>query len=99
MAHSSTLRLAVLAVLTLLAGLLLPGKTFVQAVIQSGQQVVINELMWMGSNISTADEWIELANNSSEEISLNGWSLNYLKSGEEAVMIGFEDVSIQPDGF
>ena len=99
MSHSSALRLAVLAVLTLLAGLLLPGKTFVQAVIQSEQQVVINELMWMGSDTSTADEWIELANNSSGEVSLNGWSLNYLKSGEEAVMIGFEDFSIQPDGF
>jgi len=24
--------------------------------------VMINELMWMGSSVSTADEWIELKN-------------------------------------
>jgi DNA/RNA endonuclease YhcR with UshA esterase domain len=35
--------------------------------------VIINEIMWMGSSVSTADEWIELKNNTEEEIDLSGW--------------------------
>lgn len=38
--------------------------------------VVINEIAWMGTETSTADEWIELYNNNSEkEIILDGWKL------------------------
>jgi len=39
-------------------------------------QVVINEVAWMGTKASSSDEWIELYNDSSQEISLEGWSLN-----------------------
>src|SRR5687767_4135838 len=38
-------------------------------------EVVINEVMWMGSNLNTTDEWIELHNSTSSPISLTGWSL------------------------
>ena len=37
--------------------------------------VVINELAWMGTNISANDEWIELYNNIESPINLNGWQL------------------------
>jgi len=39
-------------------------------------QVIINEVAWMGTKASSADEWIELYNNSNEPVSLEGWSLN-----------------------
>ncbi len=37
--------------------------------------VVINEIAWMGTKANTADEWIELYNNSSSTIDLNNWTL------------------------
>ncbi len=38
--------------------------------------VVINEIMWMGTN-----EWIELKNTSSEDIDLSGWQITKLVAG------------------
>src|SRR5687768_7277490 len=38
-------------------------------------QVVVNEIAWMGTSTSTADEWIELFNNTPSAINLAGWSL------------------------
>jgi hypothetical protein len=35
--------------------------------------VVINEVAWMGTQFSDADEWIELYNNTSSAINLTGW--------------------------
>jgi phosphatidylserine/phosphatidylglycerophosphate/cardiolipin synthase-like enzyme len=40
------------------------------------KEVVVNEIAWMGTLNSYSDEWIELYNNSSKDISLNGWYLN-----------------------
>ena len=37
--------------------------------------VVINEIAWMGTRANSADEWIELYNNTDEEINLTGWIL------------------------
>ncbi|MCK4782061.1 lamin tail domain-containing protein [Candidatus Parcubacteria bacterium] len=37
--------------------------------------IVINEIAWMGTNISHNDEWIELYNNSNSSIKLDGWLL------------------------
>ena len=37
--------------------------------------VVINEIAWMGTEKSYSDEWIELYNNSSDALSLEGWRL------------------------
>lgn len=37
--------------------------------------VIINEIAWMGSNISPNDEWIELYNNTEREIDLEDWIL------------------------
>ena len=49
------------------------------------QNVVINELMWMGSSVSTADEWIELKNTTSTSINIGGWKL--LGAAESAGII------------
>lgn len=38
--------------------------------------VVINEIAWMGTEVSPADEWIELRNLSSDPVDLSGWSLS-----------------------
>ena len=43
--------------------------------------VVINEIMWMGSASSSADEWIELKNMTSNDIDLTGWIIEGLGSG------------------
>ncbi len=37
--------------------------------------VVINEIAWMGTSYSASDEWIELYNNTEQDIDLMGWSL------------------------
>lgn len=37
--------------------------------------VVINEIGWMGTTVSSANEWIELYNTTGNSISLSGWTL------------------------
>ena len=37
--------------------------------------VIINEITWMGTDVSPNDEWIELYNNSAQEVNLDGWVL------------------------
>lgn len=37
--------------------------------------ITINEVAWMGTEVSYNDEWIELKNNTQEEINLDGWKL------------------------
>jgi Lamin Tail Domain/Cohesin domain len=38
--------------------------------------VVINEIVWMGSMDSTSDEWIELHNTTSSDIDLTNWTID-----------------------
>ncbi len=42
--------------------------------------IIINELMWMGSSASTADEWIELKNTTSHSLDLTGFVLSGVSS-------------------
>ncbi|OGB80387.1 hypothetical protein A2011_02210 [candidate division CPR3 bacterium GWE2_35_7] len=43
--------------------------------------------MWMGSSISTADEWIELRNLEEQEVDLSGWILeNAGASGSDLII-------------
>lgn len=37
--------------------------------------IIINEIAWMGTEKSTADEWIELYNGSTSSLVLDGWTL------------------------
>ncbi|GKX27523.1 hypothetical protein SH1V18_00030 [Vallitalea longa] len=41
----------------------------------SNKELVINEICWMGTTTSAYDEWIELYNNTNNDINLNGWTL------------------------
>lgn len=66
----------------LLAGILGRGATHAD-----GAMVVINELMWMGSANSSADEWIELRNTSDHVIDISGWTITKKSSGAESAML------------
>jgi len=37
--------------------------------------VLINEVCWMGDNISSSNEWIELYNNSDKDINIDNWQI------------------------
>jgi hypothetical protein len=39
------------------------------------RQIIFNEIAWMGSPSSSRAEWIEIKNNSSQDIDLTGWEL------------------------
>ncbi len=54
--------------------------------------IVISELLWSGTDLSTADEWIELTNTGTGAMSLSGWILTKLSSGVE------EDMLMLPQG-
>ena len=58
---------------------------------------VISEVMWMGSDLSTSDEWVEIACTGPADCDLSGWSLTSLKStGEEAVIVVFSTGAVFP---
>jgi len=64
--------------------------------------IVINELMWMGSWASpTGDEWIELRNMTNENIDLSGCQLTKLDSGgvEELMLTIPSGSLVDADGF
>jgi hypothetical protein len=44
--------------------------------------VIINEVMWMGSTESSDDEWIELYNDTGSEIDLSNWVLENAGNGD-----------------
>jgi hypothetical protein len=46
-----------------------------RATAASPNDVVINEISWMGTTVDYNNEWIELYNNTSVSISLTGWTL------------------------
>jgi hypothetical protein len=58
-------------------------------------KVVINEIAWMGTKISATDEWIELINDSSETVSLDGWTLA-ASDGEPSIKLSGK---MLPKGF
>jgi len=41
----------------------------------SAGDVVINEIMWMGSSASTTDEWIELKNTTASPVDVDNWMI------------------------
>ncbi len=58
-------------------------------------KVLINEVAWMGSEESANDEWIELRNNSGENIQLKNWRL---MSRDEELKIVFGEKDELPAG-
>ncbi|MFH1170992.1 MAG: lamin tail domain-containing protein [bacterium] len=61
--------------------------------------VVINELMWMGSSMSSSDEWIELRNTTTQQIDLAGWRLARLSNGNEVAMLTISSGTIPAGGY
>jgi len=57
--------------------------------------VVINEVAWMGTVASTADEWIELYNVTTQDIDLTGWTLKSADNSPNITLSG----SIPAHGF
>lgn len=54
---------------------------------QEPPQVIISEINWAGSALSSADEWIELYNAGSEDTDASGWVLAGAATGGEALAI------------
>jgi len=72
----------------------------VEADILPTQEVIINELMWMGSSKSPSDEWIELYNMTNQKIDLVGWKISYLDSnGAEKFLPSIGDKVIKPNDY
>ncbi len=61
--------------------------------------VVINEIMWMGSQGNSADEWIELRNMTGDGIDLSNWVIDNLGSGASNNIIIPAGKSIGANGF
>jgi hypothetical protein len=61
-------------------------------------QVAISEVMWAGTEVSSADEWLEIVSTSDSTLSLEGWSITKRASdGSQVPMIIFEeDVELEP---
>ena len=57
-----------------------------------GPDVAINEIAWAGTVANSADEWIELRNNTSQEIDLTGYELRW-GDGEIAIRFDAEATS------
>ncbi|MBI5619888.1 lamin tail domain-containing protein, partial [Candidatus Gottesmanbacteria bacterium] len=62
--------------------------------------VVINELMWMGTSVSPLDEYLELRNTTGRTLLLTGLTLTKLSGGTDADMgIDFTGKTIAPYGY
>lgn len=59
--------------------------------------IFINELMWRGSNISAADEWIELYNDSEIMVDISGWVI--FDEVKQEVMVEISQGKIAPKSF
>lgn len=73
-------------ILSLVLSLFVPFYVTGEANAVTSNEVVINEIAWMGTTYSYSDEWMELYNNTSETINLTGWSLN-AQDGTPAVAL------------
>ena len=49
---------------------------------------IINEIAWMGTEISYSDEWIELYNNTNQDIDLTDWTLKAADGSPEIILEG-----------
>lgn len=69
------------------------------AAAQSVPSVVISEICWMGSDLSTADEWVEFTVLSPTAVDVSGWTISSLKSsGSEGVIGTFPEGSVLQPG-
>lgn len=50
--------------------------------------VIINEIAWMGTEASHADEWIELYNDNDSSVNLEGWALKTTEGAPKINLVG-----------
>ncbi len=56
---------------------------------------VISEVMWMGTDLSSSDEWLEISNPSDQSVDIGEWKLMSLQSsGQEAIAFQFPSRTI-----
>lgn len=60
--------------------------------------IVINEIMWMGTASNSADEWVELRNTTANTIDLSSWIIENLGPGNNSITVP-SGKSISPNGF
>lgn len=80
--------------------LLFVGFSFVPVFSESPPPIVINEISWMGTQVSSANEWIEIFNASNKEVDVSSWILRSKSNSESGytpniVLSG----SIQANGY
>ena len=70
--------------------LIIIGGFFIWSNFSSGatNQIVINEIAWMGTDISSSDEWLELYNSTDAEIDLTEWTLKAVDGTPEITLEG-----------
>lgn len=86
--------------LAVFSGLIMPASVVAPLARAEGQTIVINELLWMGSSASSADEWIELHNLTDQAVDLSAWTLTKKSSGNESPMLTIPSgQTISPGGF
>lgn len=58
--------------------------------VQASAVVVISEVAWMGTSVDNGSfcEWVELANDGTESVSLSGWTLKTLDAGMAVTLSG-----------
>jgi len=61
--------------------------------------VVINEVAWFGTSADASDEWIELKNNSTTPVSLDGWTLTVIDNINDTITIIELNGILLPNGF
>lgn len=81
------MRYRFLLVILCTVGLVFPRISFSTPVHADGPSVVFNELMWMGSSVSSADEWIEVHNLTEQAVDLSGWTITKRSNGAEVPML------------
>lgn len=73
----------------------MPALCAKSASVPSRDSIIINEVAWMGSPASYADEWIELKNISAEPVDLAGWQLQNAKL---KIKVFFKPAMVAPGG-
>ncbi|TXH00555.1 MAG: lamin tail domain-containing protein [Candidatus Moraniibacteriota bacterium] len=79
-------------------------ETAAQFVVSTGEwltpgDVIIKEVMWMGSSVSSADEWIELKNMTGKVVNLSGWKIENAASGGDGTLTIPSGKSIPANGY
>ena len=61
---------------------------FLNPIFAATNDVILNEIAWMGTEISYNDEWIELYNNTNQDIDLTSWTLKASDGSPEINLSG-----------